>query len=140
MRSEWDGTIFPCVPGHEIVGQLTSVGADVTEFKAGDLVGVGCMVDGCGHCACCDEGLEQYCENGFTGTCNASEPQMDRHTQGGYSDKIVVKESFVLSITHPEADLAAVAPLLCAGITTCYRCGIGIRGRARRSATSGSAI
>lgn len=116
-RSEWGGTIYPCVPGHEIVGRVTAVGSSVKNFKVGDLAGVGCMVDSCGRCASCHEGEEQYCENGFTGTYNGPMYGGD-NTYGGYSQAIVVKENFVLRIRHPEKDLAAVAPLLCAGITT----------------------
>lgn len=116
-RSEWGGTLYPCVPGHEIVGRVTAVGSAVKNFQVGDLAGVGCMVDSCGHCASCHEGEEQYCENGFTGTYNGPMYGGD-NTYGGYSQAIVVKESFVLRIRHPEKDLAAVAPLLCAGITT----------------------
>ena len=116
-RDEWHMTQFPSVPGHEIVGRVTAVGAEVTGFKVGDLAGVGCMVDSCKHCASCDEGLEQYCENGFTGTYNG--PLFGGpNTYGGYSDNIVVREDFVLRIA-PGQNLAAVAPLLCAGITTC---------------------
>lgn len=120
VRSEWDGTIYPCVPGHEIVGHVSAVGASVTGFKVGDVVGVGCMVDSCQTCPECHEGLEQFCSgpNGFTGTYNAKTPDAPGHTLGGYSSRIVVDEKFVLRITHPEAQLAAVAPLLCAGITT----------------------
>lgn len=117
-RAEWGGTMFPCVPGHEIVGHVSAVGSDVTGFKVGDTVGVGCLVDSCQHCASCDEGLEQYCENGFTGTYNAPTVDAPGHTLGGYSSKIVVNDKFVLKISHPEEQLAAVAPLLCAGITT----------------------
>jgi uncharacterized zinc-type alcohol dehydrogenase-like protein len=116
-RSEWGGTIYPCVPGHEIVGRVTAVGSAVTGFTVGDLAGVGCMVDSCGHCTSCGEGEEQYCENGFTGTYNGPMYGGD-NTYGGYSQAIVVKEGFVLRIRHAEKDLAAVAPLLCAGITT----------------------
>ncbi len=116
-RGEWGGALFPCVPGHEIVGRVSAVGAKVSRFKEGQLVGVGCMVDSCQHCATCNEGLEQYCENGFTGTYNAPDRTTGENTLGGYSDKIVVRQEFVLSI--PEGmDLAAAAPLLCAGITT----------------------
>ncbi len=118
VRSEWDGTLYPCVPGHEIVGKVTAVGDHVDGFKVGDTVGVGCMVDSCQHCASCDEGLEQYCENGFVGTYNGPTQDAPGHTLGGYSQSIVVKDKFVLKISHPEDQLAAVAPLLCAGITT----------------------
>jgi uncharacterized zinc-type alcohol dehydrogenase-like protein len=118
VRSEWDGTIYPCVPGHEIVGRVTAVGGEVTKFAAGDLVGVGCMVNSCQHCGSCAEGLEQFCENGFTLTYNSPTPDAPGHTLGGYSEKIVVDDKFVLKISHDEKDLAAVAPLLCAGITT----------------------
>jgi len=118
VRSEWAGTLYPCVPGHEIVGHVSAVGSEVTGFKVGDTVGVGCMVDSCQHCASCGEGLEQFCENGFTGTYNGRTPDAPGHTLGGYSQQIVVSDRFVLKIRHPEEQLAAVAPLLCAGITT----------------------
>ncbi|HJW06818.1 MAG TPA: NAD(P)-dependent alcohol dehydrogenase [Rhodanobacter sp.] len=118
VRSEWGGTLYPCVPGHEIVGHVSAVGSAVTGFKVGDTVGVGCLVGSCQHCAACDEGLEQYCENGFVGTYNGPTADAPGHTLGGYSQRIVVDEKFVLKIRHPEAQLAAVAPLLCAGITT----------------------
>jgi uncharacterized zinc-type alcohol dehydrogenase-like protein len=118
VRSEWAGTLFPCVPGHEIVGRVSAVGGQVSRFKEGDVVGVGCLVDSCKHCHSCDEGLEQYCENGFVGTYNGPTPDAPGHTLGGYSQQIVVKDDFVLKISHPEEQLAAVAPLLCAGITT----------------------
>ena len=117
-RNEWGGTVYPVVPGHEIVGRVTAVGDLITKFKVGDLVGVGCMVDSCQHCKPCADGLEQYCDNGFTGTYNGPEQNTGANTYGGYSNHMVVRESFVLHITHPKADLAAVAPLLCAGITT----------------------
>ena len=117
-RSEWGGTLYPCVPGHEIVGYVSAVGKDVQGFKVGDSVGVGCLVGSCQHCAACDEGLEQYCENGFVGTYNGPTKDAPGHTLGGYSQRIVVDEKFVLHIRHPEDQLAAVAPLLCAGITT----------------------
>lgn len=117
VRNEWNNTLYPSVPGHEIVGRVTAVGANVQKFKVGDLAGVGCMVDSCQHCASCAEGEEQYCENGFTGTYNG--PVFGgENTFGGYSDSIVVKQKFVLRISHDDANLAAVAPLLCAGITT----------------------
>jgi uncharacterized zinc-type alcohol dehydrogenase-like protein len=116
-RNEWKNTIYPTVPGHEIVGRIVGVGDKVKNFKVGELAGVGCMVDSCGHCESCKEGDEQYCENGFTGTYNG--PVFGgENTYGGYSKSIVVKESFVLHIKHPQDQLAAVAPLLCAGITT----------------------
>ena len=118
VRAEWAGTRYPCVPGHEIVGHVRAVGAHVTRFKVGDVVGVGCMVDSCQHCAPCADGLEQYCDNGFTGTYNGPTPDAPGYTLGGYAQGIVVNEKFVLRITHPLEQLAAVAPLLCAGITT----------------------
>jgi uncharacterized zinc-type alcohol dehydrogenase-like protein len=118
VRSEWGGTKYPCVPGHEIVGHVTAVGSEVREYKIGDTVGVGCLVGSCQHCAACAEGLEQYCENGFVGTYNGPTQDPPGHTLGGYSQRIVVDEKFVLRIRHPEEQLAAVAPLLCAGITT----------------------
>ena len=117
-RGEWAGTKFPCVPGHEIVGTVTAVGRGVTRFKVGDTVGVGCMVDSCQTCGSCHEGLEQYCQKGFTGTYNGKTADAPGHTLGGYSTHIVVTEKFVLGIKHSAAQLAAVAPLLCAGITT----------------------
>lgn len=118
VRSEWAGTHYPCVPGHEIVGHVSAIGDHVTAFKIGDTVGVGCLVDSCHHCASCDEGLEQFCENGWTATYNSASPDAPGHTLGGYSQRIVVSDQFVLKIGHPADQLAAVAPLLCAGITT----------------------
>jgi uncharacterized zinc-type alcohol dehydrogenase-like protein len=116
-RNEWKNTIYPCVPGHEIVGHVSAVGAGVSGFKVGDTVGVGCMVESCGSCPSCIEGLEQYCDIGFTGTYNGEEKQIGGPTFGGYSNAIVVNKNFVLRI--PEGmDLAGAAPLLCAGITT----------------------
>ena len=117
VRGEWAGSQFPCVPGHEIVGRVSAIGAHVTKHKVGDLVGVGCMVDSCKACADCGEGLENYCDN-MVGTYNGPTPDAPGHTLGGYSEQIVVHERFVLRVTHPEEQLAAVAPLLCAGITT----------------------
>ena len=117
-RNEWHNTVYPSVPGHEIVGRVTAVGELVSKFKVGDIVGVGCMVDSCQRCQPCEAGLEQYCDNGFTGTYNGPEQGTGENTYGGYSSHLVVRESFVLSVSHGEADLAAVAPLLCAGITT----------------------
>ena len=117
VRDEWGGTMFPCVPGHEIVGRVAKVGSAVTTFKVGDLAGVGCMVDSCRSCPNCRDGLEQYCDNGFTGTYSSPDKVSGGATQGGYSKAIVVDQAFVLRIPE-NLDLKAVAPLLCAGITT----------------------
>ncbi|MFB9067476.1 NAD(P)-dependent alcohol dehydrogenase [Pseudofulvimonas gallinarii] len=117
VRSEWAGTKYPCVPGHEIVGRVAEVGSAVTSFKAGDLVGVGCIVDSCRHCAECNDGLENYCDR-MVGTYNGATPDAPGHTLGGYSQHIVVDQRYVLRVRHAEAQLPAVAPLLCAGITT----------------------
>ncbi|WP_265533345.1 NAD(P)-dependent alcohol dehydrogenase [Pseudomonas saponiphila] len=117
VRGEWAGTHFPCVPGHEIVGRVAAVGQKVTGFAPGDRVGVGCIVDSCKHCQECAEGLENYCD-GMIGTYNFATPDVPGWTLGGYSQAIVVHQRYVLRIRHPEAQLAAVAPLLCAGITT----------------------
>ncbi len=117
VRDEWGGSIYPMVPGHEIVGRVQSVGAGVTKFKAGDLAGVGCMVESCRTCESCAAGLEQYCDRGETVfTYNSRYPD-GSPAYGGYSDRITVAEAFALSIS-PKLDLAAAAPLLCAGITT----------------------
>ncbi len=116
-RSEWGPARYPVVPGHEIIGKVTAVGSEVTRFKQGDLVGVGCMVDSCQDCESCQEGLEQYCENGATFTYGSPDKISGGHTFGGYSEKIVVDESFVLRIPD-NLDLSKAAPLLCAGITT----------------------
>ena len=116
-RNEWHFTTYPVVVGHEIVGRVAKVGSDVTKFKVGDLVGVGCMVDSCRKCPNCTEGLEQYCDVGNIQTYGGIEKQTGKPTNGGYSKSITVYEGFVLKI--PEGmDLAATAPLLCAGITT----------------------
>ncbi|HEX7988760.1 MAG TPA: NAD(P)-dependent alcohol dehydrogenase, partial [Stenotrophomonas sp.] len=117
VRAEWAGTQFPCVPGHEIVGRVAAVGAHVSGFKPGDLVGIGCIVDSCKQCDDCDAGLENYCD-GMVGTYNGTTADAPGWTLGGYSQEIVVHERYVLRIGHPEDQLAAVAPLLCAGITT----------------------
>lgn len=117
VRDEWGGSIFPMVPGHEIVGRVTQVGEHVRLFTAGDLAGVGCMVDSCRTCPSCKEGLEQYCENGFVGTYNGRELKTGAPTYGGYSKHIVVDEAFTLRVPDT-LPLAGVAPLLCAGITT----------------------
>lgn len=115
-RNEWKNTVYPVVPGHEIVGRVTRVGGAVTAFQAGDLAGVGCMVDACGVCPDCQDGLEQYCPT-FTLTYNSSDPHTGQMTYGGYSNRIVVDQRFVLRVPKT-LDPAAVAPLLCAGITT----------------------
>lgn len=116
-RAEWAGTQWPCVPGHEIVGRVSAVGAEVSGFREGDLVGIGCIVDSCKRCFECDDGLENYCDH-MVGTYNGPTSDAPGHTLGGYSQQIVVHQRYVLRITHPEEQLAAVAPLLCAGITT----------------------
>jgi uncharacterized zinc-type alcohol dehydrogenase-like protein len=116
-RNEWRNTLYPVVPGHEIVGRVTEVGKGVTRFKVGELVGVGCLVDSCRTCASCAEGLEQYCENGFVGTYNGLDRVSGELTYGGYSTQLVVDEAFVLRVPE-NLDPAGAAPLLCAGITT----------------------
>jgi len=116
-RNDWGMSRYPLVPGHEIIGRVTAVGADVTRFREGDLVGVGCMVDSCRQCQACHEGVEQFCLEGFTMTYGSDDRRDGSFTQGGYAAAIVVNEHFVLRI--PEGlDPAAAAPLLCAGITT----------------------
>ena len=119
VRSEWAGTVYPCVPGHEIVGRVTKVGSEVSRFKAGDLAAVGCMVDSCRTCASCTAGLEQYCDNNAAVfTYNSPDKHLPgKVTYGGYSALIVVDEGFCLRVPDTP-NLAAVAPLLCAGITT----------------------
>ena len=117
VKNEWHSTIYPSVPGHEIVGRIVSVGDHVKKFKVGDVGAVGCMVDSCRRCDYCMEGLEQYCEPGMTGTYNAPDIHLGTHTYGGYSESIIVDEAFVLRVPG-NLDLAATAPLLCAGITT----------------------
>jgi len=117
VRDEWGGAIFPMVPGHEIVGRVARTGARVTRFKAGDLAGVGCMVDSCRTCDPCRGDLEQFCEQGAAFTYNGTEMDRKTPTFGGYSTQAVVDERFVLKV--PESlDPAAAAPLLCAGVTT----------------------
>lgn len=116
-RNDWGGTKYPSVPGHEIVGRVSKIGTNVSKFKVGSLVGVGCLVDACGTCDSCKKDLEQYCLTGSTGTYNGKDVHLGGHTFGGYSEKVVVTEDFVLNIPE-NLDLAAVAPLLCAGITT----------------------
>lgn len=116
-RNEWQNTIYPCVPGHEIVGRVSKVGGEVKNFKVGQLAAVGCLVGSDRTCPACKAGLEQYCEGGFVGTYNGEDKHLGGVTYGGYSKTIVVDEYFVLRV--PETDnLAGVAPLLCAGITT----------------------
>lgn len=118
VRNEWSimPTVYPCIPGHEIVGRVTKVGSSVTKFKPGDLAAVGCLVDSDGSCLDCQTGLEQFCPN-LTLTYNSPDPYLGGVTYGGYSDSIVVKDHFVLHVPY-NLNLAGVAPLLCAGITT----------------------
>src|SRR3954471_9246809 len=116
-RNEWQNTTYPAVPGHEIVGKVTAVGAAVKKFKVGQTVGVGCLVDSCRTCASCKAGLEQYCEVEFVGTYNGPDKHLGGMTYGGYSKQIVVHQDFVLRLPE-NLDPAGVAPLLCAGITT----------------------
>jgi len=117
IRNDWFPGIFPMVPGHEIVGKVTKVGPHVRKYKVGDTVGVGCLVDSCRVCDECKEGLEQYCTNGHSQTYNGLEQDHKTPTYGGYSNTIVVHEDFVLKVSD-KLNLPAVAPLLCAGITT----------------------
>lgn len=116
-RNEWKGTIYPNVPGHEIVGRISKTGSAVKKFKVGDLAAVGCMVDSCRECPSCKSGNEQYCEQGSTLTYNSPDKHLTQQTFGGYSERIVVDEDFVLKVPK-NLDLAATAPLLCAGVTT----------------------
>ncbi|HET6603592.1 MAG TPA: NAD(P)-dependent alcohol dehydrogenase [Xanthomonadaceae bacterium] len=117
VHDDWGMTLYPVVPGHEIVGRVSAVGDAVDRFKPGDRVGVGCLVDSCRECASCADGLEQYCERGFVLTYNGEDRHDGTRTYGGYSERIVVSDRFVVRI--PDAlDAAAAAPLLCAGITT----------------------
>ena len=117
VRNEWHGTVYPCVPGHEIVGTVTNVGSGVTKFKVGDLAGVGCLIDSCQECNNCKHGLEQFCEQVATQTYNAPDRVDKTITMGGYSSQINVSENFVLKVSD-KLPLEGVAPLLCAGITT----------------------
>jgi uncharacterized zinc-type alcohol dehydrogenase-like protein len=120
VRDEWKQvmpTVYPCVPGHEIVGRVAKTGSAVKKFKEGDIAAVGCMVDSCRVCASCRAGQEQYCENGFTLTYNSEDKILGGVTYGGYSDNIVVDEAYVLRVPD-KLDPAGAAPLLCAGITT----------------------
>jgi len=117
VRGEWEGTVWPCVPGHEILGRVTRVGAEVTRFKVGDTAAVGCLVDSCRTCSECRDDLEQFCTNGPTFTYNSEEKVIGGMTYGGYADNIVVDEAFTLCVPAG-LDPAGAAPLLCAGITT----------------------
>jgi uncharacterized zinc-type alcohol dehydrogenase-like protein len=116
-RNDWGGTVYPAVPGHEIVGKVTKVGANVGKFKVGDIAAVGCIVDSCKVCSSCEQDLEQYCVPGFTGTYNGKDKHLGTQTFGGYAQKVVVNEHFALKVPE-NLDLAAAAPLLCAGVTT----------------------
>ena len=116
-RNDWGFTTYPAVPGHEIVGKVTRVGSGVTKLKVGDNAGVGCLVDSCRTCSSCKQDLEQYCLNGWIGTYNSADKHVGGMTYGGYSEKVVVDEKYVLKVPD-NLDLAATAPLLCAGITT----------------------
>jgi len=116
-RNDWGFTAYPAVPGHEIVGKITKVGSEVTKLKVGDVAAVGCLVDSCRECDSCKQDLEQYCLTGMVGTYNGPDKHLGGHTFGGYSEKVVVDEHFVLKVPS-NLDLPAVAPLLCAGITT----------------------
>lgn len=116
-RNDWGFTTYPVVPGHEIVGRVTKVGSEVSKLKVGDIAAVGCLVDSCRTCSSCKQDLEQYCQNGWVGTYGGEDKHLGGFTHGGYSEKIVVDEDFVLKVPA-NLDLAAVAPLLCAGITT----------------------
>lgn len=117
-RNDWGGSVYPVVPGHEIVGRVTSVGSEVIKFKVGDMAAVGCMVDSCRTCSSCAQDLEQFCEGGFTGTYNGKDKYFEnQRTYGGYSESVTVDEHFVLKVPE-NLDPAAAAPLLCAGITT----------------------
>jgi uncharacterized zinc-type alcohol dehydrogenase-like protein len=117
VRDEWSGSLFPMVPGHEIVGRVKQVGKEVTKFKVGDTAGVGCFVDSCGECEACRSGVEQFCEKGMALTYNGTEMDRVTPTYGGYSSQIVVKEHYALKVPAG-LDPARAAPLLCAGITT----------------------
>lgn len=117
VENDWKNSKYPVVPGHEIVGRVVAVGKDVKNHKKDDLVGVGCMVDSCQECSACKDDLEQFCEKGMVATYNGKDKHLDGHTFGGYSEMIIVREEFVLSVPK-NLDEKAVAPLLCAGITT----------------------
>jgi uncharacterized zinc-type alcohol dehydrogenase-like protein len=116
-KNDWGNSVYPVVPGHEIVGKVTRIGDKVSKLKVGDFAAVGCLVDSCQSCSSCDQDLEQYCLNGWVGTYNGEDKHLGGMTYGGYSQKVVVDEHFVLKVPA-NLDLAATAPLLCAGITT----------------------
>ena len=117
VRNDWGGSKYPVVPGHEIIGRVVEVGSDVSNFKKGELVGVGCMVDSCRECSACKDDLEQFCEEGMVGTYNGKDKHLGGHTFGGYSETIVVDKYYVLKVPE-NLEEKAVAPLLCTGITT----------------------
>jgi len=117
VRDDWNNSMYPVVPGHEIIGRVTEVGDNVSDFKEGDLVGVGCMVDSCQTCPSCQQDLEQYCENGAVMTYNGPDEHLGGHTYGGYSERVIVDKNFVIDVPE-NIDTKAAAPLLCAGITT----------------------
>ena len=117
VRNDWGGSQYPLVPGHEIIGKVLEVGNEVTNFKVGDTVGVGCMVDSCRECEPCKSDLEQFCDKGMVGTYNGKDKHLGGHTFGGYSEEIIVDNYYVLNVPE-NLDEKAVAPLLCAGITT----------------------
>lgn len=117
VNNDWKNSVYPVIPGHEIIGRVTAVGNKVNKFKVGDLVGVGCLVDSCHSCSACEENLEQFCEKGATFTYNAPDKHLGGHTYGGYTERVVVDEQFVLKIPS-NIDEKGAAPLLCAGITT----------------------
>lgn len=118
-RNEWKNTIYPCMPGHEIIGRVVKTGSKAAKFKVGELAGIGCMIDSCHHCESCKEGLEQYCDKGFLGTYNGNSrnPSKENLTFGGYSNTIVIREDFALKIPA-NLDPAKACPIMCAGITT----------------------
>lgn len=117
VRNDWKNSKYPVVPGHEIIGRVTEIGSNVKNFKKGDVVGVGCLVDSCQECEACKDNLEQFCENGMVATYNGKDEHLGGHTFGGYSENIIVNKKFVLSIPK-NIDIKATPPLLCAGITT----------------------
>jgi uncharacterized zinc-type alcohol dehydrogenase-like protein len=139
VRSEWPGTLYPCVPGHEIVGHVSAVGGAVSGFKVGDVVGVGCLVDSCGECGACHDHLEQFCEKGMIGTYNGPTPDAPGHTLGGYSQRIVVDQRFVLHVRHPWNSSPRSRRCCAPASPPIRRCATGTPGRARRSAWSASA-